>query len=205
MRQDTIAEALFGKASRAILSLLFTRTDEQLYLRQIVRSCGTGHGATQRALKSLSDAGIITRRPQGRQVYFQANAACPVFKELKGIIVKTVGVADVLRAALAPLAEHIRVAFVYGSFAAGREKRGSDVDVMVVVGWKDPKQPGGHYLGKASDPRWRRIIDAAVDAMIAHGPFISALVVGESLFDSNLPVALSARREGKILWTSRPT
>ncbi len=132
MTQDMIAAALFGKASRAILSLLFTRTDEQLYLRQIVRSCGTGHGAVQRALKRLSEAGIITRRTQGRQVYFQANAACPVFEELKGIIVKTAGVADVLKAALASLAKRIRVAFVYGSIATGREKRGSDVDVMVV-------------------------------------------------------------------------
>jgi len=113
--------------------------------------------------------------------------------------------ADFQRRLLELFPDEISRLILYGSYARGEATPDSDVDVMVVVGWKDPKQPGGHYLGKASDPRWRRIIDAAVDAMIAHGPFISALVVGESLFDSNLPVALSARREGKILWTSRPT
>lgn len=93
---------------------------------------------------------------------------------------------------------------LYGSYARGEAAPDSDVDVMVVVGWDDPTQPGGYYLGKASDRRWRQIIDAAVDTMIEHGPLISALVVGESLFNSNLPVAQDARREGRALWTNRP-
>jgi hypothetical protein len=41
--------------------------------------------------------------------------------------------------------------------------------------------------------------------MIVYGLFISALVVGENLFNSDLPIAQSAKREGVILWTSRPT
>ena len=94
---------------------------------------------------------------------------------------------------------------LYGSYARGEATPDSDVDVMVVVGWDDPGQPSGYYLGRASDPRWRQIIDAAMDATIAHGPFVSALVVGESLFDSNLPVAQRARQEGKVLWTNKRT
>lgn len=94
---------------------------------------------------------------------------------------------------------------LYGSHARGEATPDSDVDVLVVVGWDDPDQPGGYYLGKASDPRWRQIIDAAIDVTIAHGPYISALVVGEGLFDSNLPVVLAAKQEGKVLWTSQRT
>jgi predicted nucleotidyltransferase len=94
---------------------------------------------------------------------------------------------------------------LYGSYSRGEAMPDSDVDVLVVVGWNDPKRADGYYLGGASDARWRKIVDVAVDAMIAHGPFISVLVVGESLFNSNLPVAQIAKREGKVLWTNRPT
>ena len=63
---------------------------------------------------------------------YQANTDCPVFEELAGLLRKTVGVADVLRAALMPLADDIDLAFVYGSVAAGQESARSDVDVMVL-------------------------------------------------------------------------
>ena len=46
-------------------------------------------------------------------------------------MVKTAGVADVLREALMPLGR-IRTAFIYGSFAKGSERADSDVDVLVI-------------------------------------------------------------------------
>lgn len=128
----SLAATLFGKACRAALSLLFGHADESFYLRQIARCSGLGLGPVQRELKRLAAAGIITRKVQGRQVYFQANPACPIFDELKRIMIKTAGVADVLRTALAPLAGRVRAAFVYGSIANAAEKRRSDVDVMVL-------------------------------------------------------------------------
>ena len=48
------------------------------------------------------------------------------------MFVKTAGVADVLRSALAPLADRITAAFIYGSFAKGTETAASDVDIMIV-------------------------------------------------------------------------
>ncbi|MBI4830816.1 MAG: ArsR family transcriptional regulator [Candidatus Lindowbacteria bacterium] len=129
---DSLAKSLFGKTRRAVLSLLLTHSDEAFYVRQIARACGAGLGAVQRELKNLTDAGIIQRAVRGNSVYYQANRDCPVFPELKNLLIKTTGVADVLRTALAPLKRHIRMAFLYGSFARGNERRGSDVDVLVV-------------------------------------------------------------------------
>jgi len=125
-------EVLFGAARRKILALLFGHSDQAYHLRQVVRETGLSPGGVHRELGQLAEAGIVTRSRQGRQVYFQANPACPIFAELKSLLVKTVGVADVLREALQPLAGRIRVAFVYGSFARGEERRSSDVDVMIV-------------------------------------------------------------------------
>jgi hypothetical protein len=89
---------------------------------------------------------------------------------------------------------------LYGSYATGQATPDSDVDVMVVVPWRDSTHPQNYYLGGPADPRWQRIVDLAMDVMITHGPYISALVVGESLFNSNWSVAEAAKEEGRVLW-----
>ena len=129
---DNLSRTLFGKTRRAVLSLLYSQVDDAFYLRQIVRAARVGLGAVQRELKQLSDAGIIQRIVRGRQVYYQANPQCPVFAELKALVMKTVGVAGILQAALAPLADRIRIAAIYGSIARSEEYRGSDVDLLIV-------------------------------------------------------------------------
>ena len=127
-----IAEALWPQTRRRVLGLLFARPDRALHLRQIARDTGTAVSAVQREVTSLSQAGLLTRTQAGRQVHYQANRSCPVFSELRAFIMKTVGMADVLAGALAPLADQIDVAFVYGSCARGAETAASDVDVLVI-------------------------------------------------------------------------
>lgn len=132
IEHSKLSKTLFGKTRRAVLSVLYSHTDESFYLRQLVRITGVGVGAMQRELKQLTDSGIIRRLRIGRQIFFQANTDCPVFKELRDLVIKTIGVGDVLRSALVPLAERIQIAFIYGSLARGEETRGSDLDVLVV-------------------------------------------------------------------------
>lgn len=127
-----IASALFGKNRRAVLALLFGHADEVFYVRQIARACGPGLGAIQRELAQLAAVGILRRLARGNQICYQANPECPVFSDLKGLITKTVGVADVLRAALAPLADRIVTAFLFGSVARAEQRRTSDVDLAVI-------------------------------------------------------------------------
>lgn len=129
---NKLSEILFGKTRQAVLSLLYGHADESFYLRQILRVAGGGMGAVQRQVNALVDAGIILRIKKGKQIYYQANSRSPVFNELKSIIMKTAGIGDILKTALAPLAQQIQFAFIYGSIAHGTEKEGSDVDVLVV-------------------------------------------------------------------------
>jgi predicted nucleotidyltransferase len=128
----SVGETLFGKTQRMLLALFFTRTDEAFYLRQIVRTAGIGLGTVQRELARWVAAGLLVRAQRGNQVYYQANGVSPVFGELKSLAVKTAGVADVLREALAALSERIAVAFVHGSLAKGTGKADSDVDVLLI-------------------------------------------------------------------------
>jgi predicted nucleotidyltransferase len=130
---------LFGVYRRGVLALLLLRPEASLHVREIARATGKAPGTLLRELNALAEAGVLARRRVGNQVHFQANAACPIFEDLRNILKKTVGVADVLREALAPLAGKIRAAFVYGSIARGDERAGSDIDLMVVgeVGFAD--------------------------------------------------------------------
>lgn len=132
MISEPIGAALFGATRQAVLRLLFGQTDRRFYQRQIIRSLCLGSGTVQRELEQLATCGILTREVEGRQTYFQANRDCPVFEELRGLVRKTFGVAQVLQDGLSAVGGRIRIAFIYGSVAAGREAVGSDVDVMVV-------------------------------------------------------------------------
>ena len=127
-----LSSILFTKTRRVVLSLLYGHTDESFYLRQIVRMTGAGLGPVQRELKQLTDTGIIRRFVQGHQVHFQANPDSPIFNELKSLITKTAGVAETLQSALAPIADRISIALVYGSIARGEENQRSDIDLLVV-------------------------------------------------------------------------
>lgn len=124
--------SLFGRTRQALLALLYSRADEEHLQESLIQLAGLGRGTVQRELEFLARAGVIRRAVRGRQVYFQANQQSPIYAELRGLVVKTSGVADVLRGALAQLSERISVAFIYGSVAKGAERRGSDVDVMVI-------------------------------------------------------------------------
>jgi predicted nucleotidyltransferase len=129
---DTLSSALFGKTRRAVLALLYAHADRAFYLRQVARQTNAGLGAVQRELKRLTRAGVIERRVEGHQVFYQANQSCPIFVELQSLVYKTAGAAEVLRQALSPVAARVPLAFLYGSMATGSTTSASDVDVLVV-------------------------------------------------------------------------
>jgi predicted nucleotidyltransferase len=134
MGSDTTggSASLFGRTRQALLGFLYARADEEHLQESLIQLAGLGRGTVQRELEFLTRAGVVKRTVRGRQVYFQANAQSPIYAELRGLVVKTSGVADVLRGALAPLRDRIAVAFIYGSVAKGAERRASDVDVMLI-------------------------------------------------------------------------
>jgi predicted nucleotidyltransferase len=125
-------DALMPKVRREVLALLFRRTDEPLYLREIVRETRGGKGAVERELRSLTRAGILLREKKGNFAYYRTNQECPIYPELQGLFLKTAGLADILRAALSRIGG-IKLAFVYGSMAQGTADARSDVDVLVVT------------------------------------------------------------------------
>ncbi len=131
-RPLNLASLLFGSARREVLALLLLHPESSLHVRELARLTAKAPGTLLRELKVLADVGVLVRTRIGNQVHFQANPACPIFEELRGIMKKTSGVADVLRQALEPLGSRISAAFVYGSIARGDERQGSDLDLMII-------------------------------------------------------------------------
>lgn len=128
----SLADALFTGTQQRVLGLLFGQPDRSFYANEVIALTRGGSGAVQRELARLAQAGLVTVRASGKQKYLQANPASPVFDELCSIARKTVGLAEPLRAALAPLAKRIRAAFVFGSVAKREDTASSDIDVMVL-------------------------------------------------------------------------
>jgi predicted nucleotidyltransferase len=156
--QQALSELLFPGYRRRVLGLLLLRPDEALHGREIARRTGLPAGTLNRELARLASAGLLKRERRGNQLLYSAERACPVFEEVASILRKTSGVADVLAAALAPAREQIRAAFVYGSVAQGRERAGSDVDLIVVgdLGFGDAVKllhPAQETLGREISPR----------------------------------------------------
>lgn len=128
----SLAHHLLGQTRSAVLATLLLQPDTALHVRELARMTGASPGSLHRELRALTELGLLQREEVGRQVHYRANRDSPVFEELAGLLRKTAGLADVLKAALAPLAERIALAFVYGSVASGTERPLSDVDVMVL-------------------------------------------------------------------------
>jgi predicted nucleotidyltransferase len=128
-----IADALFSRVRQRVLALLFGCPDQSFYANEIIERVGAGTGAVQRELARLRAADLVTVTQIGRQKHYQANRDAPIFQELRGIVLKTSGLRDVLLEALAPLKGDIRAAFVFGSVARGLDAAGSDVDLMVIT------------------------------------------------------------------------
>jgi predicted nucleotidyltransferase len=122
-------------SSRTLVSLLtvFLMHPERAYYQQeLVRTVAGPLRPVQLALEKLTSADLVTKRREGKQVYYQAQTLHPAFRDLQAVFLKTFAVADVLRDALEPMQDRIDVAFVFGSMAAADHRADSDVDLFVV-------------------------------------------------------------------------
>ncbi len=127
-----LSDFLLGPFRTRVLSALLLHPDCAWHVRELARQLNAQPGSTNRELIKLADAGILLRQNIGNQVHYRANRDCPVFTELTGLLRKTSGMVLVLAEALAPLANKIQCALVFGSVARGQETAHSDVDVLII-------------------------------------------------------------------------
>ena len=134
-REDTptsLADALFTTTQQRLLALLFGHPSRSFFATELIELTGSGSGAVQRELMRLTSSGLVETTLIGRRKHYQANPESPVFEELRGLVVKTVAVAQPIRQALEPLVARISLALIYGSTAQGTDTASSDIDLLFV-------------------------------------------------------------------------
>jgi predicted nucleotidyltransferase len=133
------------------------RPDATFYQKELADASGARLYAVQRELARLEGAGLVVRTPRGNRIYYRASRIHPAFEDLKRVVLKTIGLGEALRAALAPLTDRVEVAFVFGSYARGEETAGSDLDLFMVgrLNLKEASAvlgPVGRDLGREFNP-----------------------------------------------------
>lgn len=131
-KRTSLADALFSTIQQRVLAYLFGQPERSFFATELIKLAGGGSGAVQRELARLAESGLVTVTRVGTQKHYQANPKSPIFAELCAIAQKTVGLAEPLREALAPLAKRITAAFVFGSVAKRTDTAASDIDVLVI-------------------------------------------------------------------------
>lgn len=127
-----LSNVLFPKVRQGVLSLLYGQPNKTFHTNEIIRFANSGTGAVQRELEKLTTAGLITIQSIGNQKHYKANSNSPIFSELNNIVLKTFGLADVIRQALSSIAIQIHIAFIYGSVAKQEDTTRSDIDLMLI-------------------------------------------------------------------------
>lgn len=126
-----LAEILSSRVRAELFRILFGVDALSLHVRELERRSGCAIGTIQTELKKLLRLGLVQSRRDGNRLYYSADRDHPLYPELHGLVLKTVGLVDVLQAALAG-AGGVDVAFVFGSIARQEETAGSDIDLLVL-------------------------------------------------------------------------
>jgi DNA-binding transcriptional ArsR family regulator len=127
---NLLAQLVCSRVRAEIFRVLFGLRSGEVHLREIQRQAGFAIGTVRQDIEKLVKLGLVTRRKDGNRVYYGANSAHPLSNDIRGMVLKTVGLADVLSEALTH--ESIRCAFVFGSVATGTAVAESDIDLMVI-------------------------------------------------------------------------
>lgn len=125
---------IIGGASEVrkdLLRYFLVRSDASGHVRAIARQIGRDAGAVSRELRRLEEQGLIVAETVGRSRIYRTAPKSRATQEMRTVIQRTLGVESGLRQALADL-PHIDEAFIFGSYAAGSDRAGSDLDLLVV-------------------------------------------------------------------------
>lgn len=117
--------------SKKVLNYFLLQEGAETYINELARILKLESGNLTRKLLELEKEGVLKNRWQGKQRYYSLNTNFPLLKEYKAIILKTVGLEQVLRSSLEGI-PHIKSAFIFGSYAQGQMDAHSDIDLFVV-------------------------------------------------------------------------
>ncbi len=125
-----LAEVLSSRIRAEVFRILFGVRDLELHGRELARQSGFNEAATRQELRKLERLDLVVSRRAGNRVYYRAHREHPLYPEIHRLVLKTVGLVDVITRALSD--SRVDLCFVFGSIAQGSVSAASDVDLMVI-------------------------------------------------------------------------
>ena len=119
------------KNKAELLKIFLINPEQSFYMQEIGRVLGKKPGVFQRTLNNFVEEGVLESERRANARYFWINKNYPLYRELKSIVFKTVGVQGSITNILTKI-KGISFAFIYGSYAKDGEHRASDIDVMMI-------------------------------------------------------------------------
>ena len=127
-------EALISSKTRVKLLLkFFLNSSTTSYLRGLESEFGDSSNAIRLELNKMEEAGMLESFLEGNKKFFKANIKYPLYSEIHSILMKYVGIDQVLDNVLARLG-HLEKAFLTGAFSQGRD---SGVIDLILIGQPD--------------------------------------------------------------------
>jgi predicted nucleotidyltransferase len=120
-----------SKARQKVLGFYFTNPTARLHLRDLAQRIGVDPSNLSRDLRRLEVEGLFKSEIVGRQRYFRLDPTYSLFREIRSIVIKTIGAGPLITGAFSKLGE-IEEAYLYGSFARNQQDAASDIDVLVI-------------------------------------------------------------------------
>jgi predicted nucleotidyltransferase len=119
-----------GRIAREVLALLMATPGQELHTRDIARRVNADAHPVQRALERMLDAGIVQSRRLGNLRLWSVRDT-ELTRPVREIVRRTAGLAGALHSALSSM-RGVQLAFLFGSYASGEDKLGSDIDLFIV-------------------------------------------------------------------------
>lgn len=124
-------ETLISSKTRVKLLLkFFLNSNATAYLRGLESEFGESSNAIRLELNRFEEAGMLESRLDGNKKMFQANTRHPLFKEVHNILLKYVGLDQVVEEIVNRLGDVNRV-FLIGEFSKGLD---SNIIDLIFVG-----------------------------------------------------------------------
>lgn len=127
---NTLSHLFSSGVKAELFRLLLGLRPQELHVRELARQSGFAVSTIRQELKNLVQLGLIEARTSGNRTYYHGNLHHSLYPEIHGLVLKTSGLADVLRDTLGN--DGVQIAFVFGSVASGVETAESDIDLMVI-------------------------------------------------------------------------
>ncbi len=125
-----LSSLITSKARVELITWFVTHPGERIHYNELIRALDANPSSIQRELKRLENAGLLQSRKEANVKFYSVNQDFLLYPEIKAIVMKTVGLGDILRRELQGL--NIAAAFIYGSVARNLEDARSDIDLMVI-------------------------------------------------------------------------